>query len=144
VKRGDDRQSDLFRVRRPAPLERAVNDLLIKTAMGVALKESSKSAKAIAAAITKLTGKKLTATALYRLTAPSNDHHISLVRFIAFVRATEAWWLWDAILEADGLAVFEGRDARLAEIGKLERDREALNARIRDLRRDVGAEEPAQ
>ncbi|MCB8835726.1 hypothetical protein LJD42_29715, partial [Escherichia coli] len=47
-------------------------------------------------------------------TAESKDtHDISLVRFKAFVRATDANWLWDTIVSEDGLTMLEGDEARL-------------------------------
>lgn len=138
-RRADGPQLDLFRFDRK--LDEPVNLLAIKSAMGVALKECPDSAEIVAAKIATLTGKHLSAHALYTFTKPSDiDHHISLPRFIAFVRVTGAYWLWDILLRPDGLTVMQGRSARLAELAMAERDRKALDARIRDIKREIDVE----
>lgn len=55
--------------------------------------------------------------ALDAYTAESKTGHtITLERFKAFVRATGAVWLWDAVVSDDGLTLLQGDEARLAEI----------------------------
>lgn len=61
-------------------------------------------------------GKEVTKGMIDAYTAPSRtDHNISLIRFLAFVRATGCNWLWDVVLEAEGLTVVQGEDAQLAQ-----------------------------
>lgn len=62
------------------------------------------------------------------------NHNISVVRFSAFARATRCAWLWDFVVADDGLIVLDGAEARFAEIAKLEQDRDALTARIKQLK----------
>ncbi|MDA4629885.1 hypothetical protein NZA98_01935, partial [Escherichia coli] len=67
-------------------------------------------------------------------TAESKDtHDISLVRFKAFVRATDANWLWDTIVSEDGLTMLEGDEARLAEIARLQQEQRAIGAELKTL-----------
>jgi len=132
----------LFPVRRPGGGARPVDlSLRVKTAMGRALKECPDSAAIVAARIAELTGRPLSEDALYAYTAPSKpDHDIGIVRFVAFVRATGATWLWDELLAEDGLLVLEGREARLAERGHLEQERRRLEKQIRLLDRELSVE----
>lgn len=76
----------------------------------------------------------VTKAALDAYTAESKTtHDISLVRFKAFVRATEAKWLWDVIVSEDGLILLEGDEARLAEIGRLRQEQKKLDAELKKL-----------
>lgn len=130
---------DLFPVRRPVERSRAVNTLAIKMALGEALKAHPESADIVAAKIAEMTGRSLTAFALYSYTAPSkDDHDIGLSRFVAFVRVTGAYWLWDMLVEDDGLTVLQGREAKLAQLGHLEQQHRQLTDDLRKLKRELG------
>ena len=52
----------------------------------------------------------------------------------AFVRATDALWLWDLIVSEDGLTMLEGDEARLAEIARLQQEQRALAHELKALR----------
>lgn len=131
--------ADLYPVRRPVEHIRPVDlSLRIKTAMGEALKKSPKNAFAVAAEISAMTGRELTADALYAYTAPTKpEHDIGLTRFVAFVRATGANWLWGVLVEDDGLIVLEGREAHLAQLGLLQQERARLDEQISTLRTEL-------
>jgi hypothetical protein len=130
---------ELFPVRRPVGTTRPVDGLRIKTAMGEALKAHPESAEIVAAKISELTGRSMTAFALYSYTAPSrDDHDIGLSRFVAFVRVTGAYWLWDLLVEDDGLTVLQGREAKLAQLGHLQQQKQLIDEAVRDLRRELG------
>lgn len=45
----------------------------------------------------------------------AETHTISLVRFVAFVRATGCTWLWKQVLAHEGLTILEGEEALLAQ-----------------------------
>lgn len=114
--------------------------LRVKTALGRALKECPKSAAVIAAEMSEMLPPEhaISADALYTYTAPSKvEHQISLVRFKAFVRVTGAKWLWDFLIEDEGLVVVEGREVRLAELGAAQQELMQLEARVKDLRREL-------
>jgi len=131
--------ADLFPVRAPVEHLRPVDlSLRIKTAMGEALKKSPKNAFAIAAEISAMTGRELTADALYAYTAPTKpEHDIGLTRFVAFVRATGANWLWGVLVEDDGLIVLEGREAHLAQLGLLQQEQARLADQIKTLKGEL-------
>lgn len=134
--------ADLFPVRR-AWAGRPPGDLSlrIKTAMGQALKECPDSAALIALRMTELTGREITADALYAYTAPSKpEHDMGIVRFAAFVLATGATWLWDELVRDQGLTVLEGREAKLAEVGHLRQQKQILDKALKQAERDLERE----
>lgn len=146
TRRRDQSQPDLFSeaaavypVRRPVERVRPVDlSLRVKTAMSQALRESPMNGAEVAAKMSEILGQEISSDTLYALTAASKpDHQISIVRFIAFVRATAAWWLWDLLVEDDGLFVMEGREARLAELGLIEQERRRLEAEAKAIRHEL-------
>lgn len=135
--------AEMYPVRQPATAMRPLDlSLRIKSAMGRALKECPRNATQVAASITEMTGREITADALYSYTAPTKpEHEIGITRFVAFVRATGATWLWDVLVEDDGLIVLEGQEAHLAQRGMLEQQFRQLQEEIRTLDRKL-REEP--
>lgn len=133
---------ELFPVRRPVEQVRPVDlSLRIKTAMGQALKQCPDSADIIAAKISEMTGERLSGHSLYTFTAPSKpDRQINLLEFVAFVRATGALWLWDVLVEDDGLVVLQGREAKLAQLGYMQQQHKALADELRSLEKELNAE----
>lgn len=145
AKRADESQGDLFTheqlfpVRRPVDAPRSVDlSVRIKSAMGKALKECPDSASIVAARMTELTGRPISDDALYAYTAPSKpEHDMGVTRFVAFVRATGALWLYDLLVEDDGLVVLQGREARLAQLGHLAQEERRINAMKREIEREL-------
>lgn len=135
-------QMDMFPVRRPVERLRSLDlSSRIKAALSRALRECDLSVEEVAARMTVILGTDVSASALYAMTAPSKpDHQISMLRFIAFARATEAVWLWDAMVEDEGLVVLQGREARLAELGHLEQVSAKMRRRIADLKSELSTE----
>lgn len=142
------RQGDFFAPTERFPVRRAWAErppgdlsLRIKTAMGQALKECPDSAAVIALRMTEITGREISEAALYTYTAPSKpEHDIGITRFVAFVRATGATWLWDELVRDDGLTVLEGREAKLAEVGHLRQQRQLVERALRQAERDLERE----
>lgn len=134
--------AELFPVRRPAEGPRPVDlSLRVKTGMGRALRECPESAAIVAARISEMTGRELSTDMLYALTAPSKpEHDMGIVRFVAFVRATGAFWLWDELVADDGLTVLQGREARLAQLGHLKQEVARMREQEREIERELRAE----
>ncbi|WP_020179821.1 hypothetical protein [Methylopila sp. M107] len=132
----------LFPVRRPVDAPRSVDlSVRIKSGMGRALKECPDSASVVAARMGELSGREISADSLYAYTAPSKpEHDIGIVRFVAFVRATGAFWLYDMMVEDDGLVVLQGREARLAQLGHLAQEERRLAAARREIERELKQE----
>lgn len=108
----------------------------LKRAMAQAIRECPHSREVIAARMAQYLGlASMSKTTLDAYTAESKaTHDISLVRFKAFVRATDATWLWDFIVSEDGLTMLEGDEARLAEIARLQQEQRALAHELKSLR----------
>lgn len=60
-------------------------------------------------------------------------HTISLARFKAFVRATGCVWLWNVVLEGEGLTLLQGEEAVLAQAAWAEKRGRALIEEARAL-----------
>lgn len=142
VKR-DTNTGDLFstgryfpvRQQEPLPPSQALKQTL-SLAMGEAIRASGKTVPVIAAEMSKiLVDDQVTTAQLYTYTSKSRTTHtISIVRWIAFVRATRADWLWDFILRNEGMIVLKGEEALHAEASLLERQGRELLARAKHAR----------
>lgn len=108
----------------------------IKRAMAQAIRECQYDRATIAVRMAHYLGvPNITKATLDAYTAESKDtHDISLARFKAFVRATEAVWLWDLIVSEDGLTLLDGDEARLAEIARLQQDQREIAAELKAMR----------
>ena len=149
--RGDQHTNDLFDVERffpvraPADLPRALDfNRQIATAMSEAIRESGKPRTQVAAEMTELLGyvdTEVTVAQLNAYTACSRESHtISLVRFKAFVRATGCCWLWEVMLEGEGLTLLQGEEALHAQAGLARKKGQDLLAQARELLRDAPVE----
>lgn len=108
----------------------------LKKAMSRALKECTHDRSEVAMRMAVgLAQDGFSLAVLNAYTAESNESHdISLVRFKAFVRATGATWLWDLVVADDGLTMLIGDEARLAEIARVQQEREALDDKLKKLK----------
>ena len=94
-----------------------------------------------ASRITELTGRDLSAATLYKYTQASDpEHQIKLVDFVAFIRATGQTWLWDVVVEDDGLVVLEGREAKLAQAGFLQQQKARIDEQLDALTDELSAD----
>jgi hypothetical protein len=134
-------QGDLFHepvypVRLPRGLDGAALRSKIARAMSEALRECKEDRYVIAGRIAQELGRSTFSKAMLdSYTSESNETHtVSLVVFIAFVRATGCFWLWDFLLQDEGFTVLQGDEARLAEIGRAEQDRKEIEQRLKALK----------
>jgi hypothetical protein len=143
--RGDQRTPDMFDVSQlfpvaaPTSLPKALDfNRRICVAMSEAARECGKTIPVIAAEMTLLLGyedSEVTTAQLYAYTAQSREKHtISLVRFKAFVRATGCLWLWDVMLEGEGLTLLQGGEALHAQASLAEKHGRELIAQAKALR----------
>ncbi|MDP2258101.1 MAG: hypothetical protein Q8J89_00110 [Caulobacter sp.] len=132
--------AQLFPVEAPRELTRAMDfNVGIACAMRQAIRESGLSNDGVAARMTELLGydddRRITGAQLYAYTAASRDTHtISLVRFKAFVRATGCIWLWDCVLDGEGLTLLQGEEAYHAQASLAEKQGRELLEQARRLR----------
>ncbi|MBP1852716.1 hypothetical protein [Rhizobium halophytocola] len=130
-------QAPLFPTRSPsAQIDIRRFRAKLKRAMAQAIRECPHDRPTIAARMAQYLGlETLSKTTLDAYTAESKEtHDISLIRFKAFVRATNANWLWDLVVSEDGLIMLEGDEARLAEIARLQQEQRELANELRTLR----------
>ncbi len=108
----------------------------LKRAMSRALKECPYERAEVAMRMALALGQdSFSLATLNAYTAESNDtHDISVVRLKAFVRATGAHWLWDLVVADDGLTMLVGDEARLAEIARVQQEKQALEDKLRQLK----------
>lgn len=126
----------VFETRVPSPMS---GDQMLSTvarAMSKAAKDSGLTRQQIGVRMAQYLGiEKLTKAALDAYIAESKtSHNISLVRYAAFVHATEANWLWDVVVKHSGLTVLDGDEARFAEIARLQQEQKRLQKELRKLR----------
>lgn len=117
---------ELFPVRAPATLPRALDfNRRLANAMAEAIRQCGKCRESIAEAMTRILGYEdgaVTVSMLNAYTSAARETHtISLVRFIAFVRATGCTWLWDEVLRDEGLTILQGPEALHAQASLLEK-----------------------
>lgn len=142
--RRDDLTGDLFSVERLFPVQRTVAmpralDMKrqVSRSMGQALRECGKTAGVIAAEMSELLGEDdiVTTAQLYAYTSEARvSHTISIVRWVAFVRATGCIWLWDDLLHDEGLTVLQGEDALHAQASLAEKHGRDLLEQAKRLR----------
>ena len=60
-------------------------------------------------------------------------HTISLVRFVAFARATGCPWLWNVVLKDEGLTILQGEEALLAQAAHARKQAEFYSAEAKRL-----------
>ncbi|RVQ76144.1 hypothetical protein [Sinorhizobium medicae] len=108
----------------------------IKRAMARAIRECPFDRPTIAARMAQYLGLPgISKATLDAYTAESKQgHDITLVRFAAFVHATGARRLWDDVVADQGVTVLIGDEARLAEIGRILQEQDAIKARLRAIR----------
>ncbi|NSZ08239.1 hypothetical protein G6M14_17830 [Agrobacterium tumefaciens] len=107
----------------------------LKREMARAIRESQYDRDTIAARMAYYLGlDKVSKSALDSYTAESKKaHDISMPRFKAFVRATNAFWLWDVVVSDDGLLLLEGDEARLAEMSRIRQEQRKLAQELKVL-----------
>lgn len=108
----------------------------MKRAMARAIRECPYDRPTIAARMAQYLGlPSISKASLDAYTAESKQgHDVTLVRFAAFVHATGAMCLWDEAISDQGATVLIGDEARLAEIARLQQERESITAELRALR----------
>lgn len=107
----------------------------LKRAMSEALRECGLDRYEVARRMAVALGQdNFSKSVLDQYTAESNEtHDISLYRFKAFVRVTRQTWLWDMVVEDDGLTMLVGEEARLAEAALIRQQKKELEERLKQL-----------
>ena len=105
--------------------------------MAKALRECRYERSVVAARMAQILGlPSISKAVIDAYTAESKNVDISLPRFKAFVRATEANWLWDEVVKDDGLLLLQGEEALLAEQARIRQEIKRLHSELRVIVRD--------
>ncbi len=106
----------------------------MKQAMARAIRECQYDRPTIAARMSLYLGVNVSKSMLDTWTAESKRaHDITIPRFAAFVHATAAPWLWDEAAAMQGVTMLVGKEAILAEIGMLEREKKRVARELKSL-----------
>lgn len=135
--RRDDATGDLFAherlfpVETPRELENALDfNVKVSQAMSRAIREAGERGMDrfdIARAMSAILGVEITVHMINAYTSQSRETHtVSLVRFKAFARATGCLWLWNVVLEGEGLTLLQGDEALHAQAALAEARGRAL------------------
>lgn len=128
--------TSVFQTRIASPMSGDQMLSTVSRAMAKAAKDCGLTRQQIGVRMAAYLGmEKLTKATLDAYMAESKtNHNISLVRFAAFVHATNANWLWDEVVKPSGLTVLEGDEVRFAEIARLEQERKILGKELTRLK----------
>lgn len=123
----------LFPVESPRELQNALDfNAKVSQAMSRAIREAGERGMDrydIARDMSAILGVDVTVNMINAYTSQSRETHtISLVRFKAFARATGCLWLWNVVLQDEGVTLLQGEEALLAQATFARRRAEALVA----------------
>lgn len=129
----------LFPVRAPETLPRALDfNRRLATAMSEAIRECGKTRAEIAAEMTEILGYEDSEVSVAQLNAYTSaareTHTISVVRTKAFIRATGCVWLWEIVLDGEGLTLLQGEEALHAQASFAEKQAAELIKKAKRLR----------
>lgn len=140
----DDRTLDIFAVPQPVLAVPGSCNFRIQVSEIVSdmLKASGHERCEIAAQMSKLSGDDISKAMLDAWSSPARiDHNLPFYRAALLEQVCESHLLTDWQVEIRGGRVNYGRDALLAELGRMERLREEAGRKARELRRRLGGDE---
>lgn len=128
-----------FPVESPRDLENALDfNARIGQAMSRALRECAEMGidrYEVALRMSQILGTDVSKGMIDAYTSQARESHtVSLARFKAFVRATGCLWLWNVVLDGEGLTLLQGDEALLAQAAHAEKRAAALMAEARRLK----------
>lgn len=137
---------DLFQIPQPRPaLAGNVDlDVPLREALNDGMRHAEGDRHAIAAEMSRLTGRDISRYMLDAYTGESRaDHNFPFRYAAAFEQATGSYCLTNLLAKARGCRVLVGEDALLAELGRIEREEQDLKTQKAALRKYL-REHPTQ
>ena len=130
----------LFPVETPRELECALDfNARVAQALSRACREAAEAGRDrydIARRMSEILGVEVTKGMIDAYCSQARETHtISLARFKALVRATGCLWLWNVVLEGEGLTLLQGEEALLAQAALAEKRGLALIAEAKALKK---------
>lgn len=141
ARRKDDRTLDIFEV--PQPVRVLPGECNFGTQVSELVSETLKACDLdryeVAARMSRLSGDDVSKFMLDAWSSPARtDHNLPLYRVALLEDVCASHLLTDWLVGVRGGRVAYGRDALLAELGRLERTREAAGRQARELKRLLG------
>jgi len=137
----DDRTLDIFAVPQPVLALPGSGNYAAQVSelVGELLKGSDLDRYEIAARMSRLSGDDVSKNMLDAWSSPARDgHNVPFYRAPLLEEVCESHMLTDWLVAIRGGRVAYGRDALLAELGRLERQRDEAGKRARELKRLMG------
>lgn len=110
-------------------------DAIVSASVARMLREDGRSRTEIAAHVSRLLGRTVSKSMLDVYSAESHaDHNVPASRWLAIVAATGNFAVADAIMKTIGARLLSGDEIKAAELGNLQAERDAIDARMKELR----------
>ncbi|RUI34574.1 hypothetical protein [Pseudomonas aeruginosa] len=136
-RRKDDRTLDIFEV--PQPARTLPGECNYAAQVSEILKAANLDRYEIAARMSRLSGDDVSKNMLDAWSSPARvDHNLPFYRAALLEDVCASHLLTNWLVEVRGGRVAYGRDALLAELGRLERTREEAGRQARELKRILG------
>lgn len=110
-------------------------DAILSASVARMIAEDGRSRAEIAGEVSRLLGRPVSKAMLDVYSSESHvDHNIPASRWLAIVAATRNFAVADAILAKIGCRLLSGDEIKAAELGHLQAERDAIDARMKELR----------
>jgi len=143
----DDRTGDLFAYPRPAVQQPGAYDYrdVVSHLVSEILEEADVNRFEVAARVSQLTGREISKYMLDAYSAESREgHNFPFSLAPALEAACRTYRLTHWLVDIRGGELLVGREALDAELGRIEKQKETLNRRARQLRRELGEDQETQ
>lgn len=113
-------------------------DAIVSASVGRMLREDPRPRAEIAAHMSRLLGRQVSKAMLDVYSSESHaEHNVPASRWLAMVAATQNFGVADAIMKLIGARLLSGDEIKVAELGHLQAERDAIDARMKELRSDT-------
>ena len=113
-------------------------DAIVSASVGRMLREDMRPRAEIAAHVTRLLGRQVSKSMLDVYSSESHaEHNVPASRWLAIVAATGNFSVADAIMKLIGARLLSGDEIKAAELGHLQAERDAIDARMKELRTET-------
>lgn len=110
-------------------------DVFVSASVSRMLREDGRPRAEIAADVSRLLGKPVSKSMLDVYSSEAHvEHNVPASRWLAIVAATGNFAVADAVLKRIGARLLSGDEIKAAELGHLQAERDAIDARMKELR----------
>lgn len=113
-------------------------DAIVSASVSRMLREDTRPRTEIAAHASRLLGKQISKSMLDVYASEAHvEHNVPASRWLAIVAATGNFAVADAIMKHIGCRLLSGDEIKAAELGHLQAERDAIDARMKELRTET-------